>query len=177
MAAKIVNVHNQQRYTALTSLNRPDTFYNKKSSDIRKIGSDSRKPLDPMRARKQENGPSDRDLELLSVPDPLVALNFRLHRSTGKGVGPYGWNGESSGSLENGVLGGKVTGVAGTGRGTGTGTGAGRRTGTGTETGTGTGGVDGMGIQGNHLSNAYIGGLMSSVDPVTLIPKFSIDIK
>ena len=155
IAARIVNVHNQQRYTSLTSLQRPDTSDNKRGSDVRKGSSDVRKPVDPIRARKQENGPSASDLKLLSVPDPLVTLNFLIDRSTVKGAVSNGWNGESSGSRGSGLFGSAV--IAGTG--------------------TGTGGIDAMGSQGNHQSNAYIGGLMSSVDPVTLIPKFSIDIK
>ena len=159
-----MNVHNQQRYTSLTSLNRPGIIDNKRGSDGRKQGSDSKKAIDPVWARKQETGPSARDLELLSVPDPLVTLNFRLDRSTAKGAGSNGWNGESSGSRGSGVLGGMSVGGAGAGGG-GTGTGRGARAG-GSE-----------GAQGNQQSNAYIGGLMSSVDPVTLIPKFSIDIK
>ena len=159
-----MNVHNQQRYTSLTSLNRPDIIDNKRGSDVRKHGSDSKKAVEPVWARKQETGPSARDLELLTVPDPLVTLNFRLDRSTAKGAGSNGWNGESSGCRGSGVLGGMSVGGAGgggTGRGSGTGAGA--------------GGVEGA--QGNQQPNAYIGGLMSSVDPVTLIPKFSIDIK
>ena len=179
VAARIVNVHSKQRYTSLTSLNRPNIFENRGSCDVRKVSGDTRKPVDPVWARKQENGPSARDLELLSVPDPLVTLNFRLDRSTGKGVGSNGWDAESSSSRGNGMLGGAFIGGAGTGtgagRGKGTDTGAG--TGRGTGTATGTGAVDGTGVQGNHQSNAYLGGLMSSVDPVTLIPKFSIDIR
>jgi hypothetical protein len=154
-----VNVHNQQRYTSLTPLNRPDITDNKRGSDVRNQGRDSKKAVDPVWARKQETGPSARDLELLTVPDPLVTLNFRLDRSTAKGAGSNGWNGESSGSRGSGVLGGTSIG------------GAGRRSGTGAWAG----GVEGA--QGSQQSTAYIGGLMSSVDPVTLIPKFSIDIK
>lgn len=156
-----MNVHNQRRYTSLTSLQRPDNFDNKKGSDLRKGGSDVRKPVDSFRTRKQDNGPSAKDLEILSVPDPLVTLNFRIDRSTVKDAVSNGWNGESSGSRGSGLLGGAVIGG----------------TGTGTGTGTGIGGIDATGSQGNYQSNAYIGGLMSSVDPVTLIPKFSIDIK
>lgn len=155
IAARIVNVHNQQRYTNLTSLNRTDIIDNKRGSDVRKQGSEFRKAVEPVWVRKQETGPSARDLELLTVPDPQVTLNFRLDRSMAKGAGSNGWNGESSGSRVSGVLGGTSTGGAG---GTGRGTGAG-------------------GVEGAQQSNAYIGGLMSSVDPVTLIPKFSIDIK
>ena len=172
-----MNVHNQQRYTSLTSLQRPDISDNKRGSDLRKGGSDVRKPVDPSRSRKQDNGPSARDLEILSVPDPLVTLNFRIDRSTVKGAVPNGWNGESSGSRGGGLLGGAM--IGGTGPGTGTGVGMGTGTGRGrmTGTGTGTGGNDATGSKANYQSNAYIGGLMSSVDPVTLIPKFSIDIK
>lgn len=75
---------------------------------------------------KKPQGPSPKDLELLSAPNPTVSVNLRMR-------GPGG----GSGLIPSG----------GDNRGTGTG-----RTG------------------------AAIGGLESSVDPRTLMPKFSMDI-
>lgn len=139
----MVNTHSDQRYTDLTPIRYGEITTGNRGSDPRKRSS----RIDPGYGTKKPQGPSPKDLELLSAPNPTVSVNLRM-RGSGGGSG-------------------------GDNRGTGTGTGVGKG-----YTGGTVGASMGSGGQGVNEGRvgAALGGLESSVDPRTLMPKFSMDI-
>lgn len=98
---------------------------------LRKKNSALTKQVDPAwLARRQQGGPSAKDLSLLKTPDPLVSLNFKIDREAASTLtGSESQKGRSSGETARMNKGGRI------------------------------------------------GGLEATVNPMTLLPKFSIDIK
>ena len=126
LASRAVTTHSDQRYTDLTPIRYGEITTGKRGSDPKKKNN----KIDPVWGSKKPLGPTPKDLELLSAPNPTVSVNFRMK-------GPIG------------------------------GTGSGRGY---------TGGNMGSALGSGGRSGAGIGGLESSVDPRTLMPKFSMDI-
>ena len=150
IASRLVNVpYEQKRYQDLTPLI-PDNIINEKRKF--KIA----KKVDRNYLARKQCGPSVQDLSLLHVPNPLVEVKFKVDgrgqrdgAAAGAGAeGSKSWSGETSGAKNQ-----KSSNLIMKGNNY-------------------TGNKVGAGCSGGNIA-----GLESSIDPHTLLPTFSFDIK
>ena len=141
IASKVVNTpYDQKRYQDLTPVHLEE------SNEIIKFK--NKKEIDPGYLARKQLGPTERDLSVLRVPNPLVEIKFKIDTN----------NTNSNNTVDSSTvkIGQQINqgGLKGSTSTTGY-----RPVGTGSGSGSG------------------IGGLESTVDSITLMPKFSFDIK